>query len=251
MKHGLSQHPLYSVWHAMLRRCYNKDAPGYYRYGGRGITVCEEWKSSLPTFHAWSMANGWQRGLSLDRIDNDGPYSPTNCRFVDRVTQARNMERNIVLAVGDERKCLAEWASDERCVVCYHTLYNRVMGQGWTLESAMSTPVGYTFPILPGDKFGQLTVLNVITDRGDGRVVHRAVCSCVCGKVIRPPVCQLLTYGTDSCGCRGKRLFVTAFGETKSTAEWGRDPRCLVGRQTLRTRIQAGWDHETAITTAA
>ena len=79
---GLSNTSLYQAWVNMRSRCYSSRAKGYSYYGGKGIRVCEEWKSSSMAFMAWAIENGYCRGLSLDRIDSDRDYSPDNCRWI-------------------------------------------------------------------------------------------------------------------------------------------------------------------------
>ena len=79
--HGLSQHLLYRVWTGMLDRCYKKDNSRFKNYGGRGISVCEEWLK-VEVFVEWAVYNGWKPDLQIDRVDNDGNYCPENCRFV-------------------------------------------------------------------------------------------------------------------------------------------------------------------------
>ena len=88
--HGLSKHPLKSVWKDMKRRCYNKKCRSYVDYGGRGISVCEEWRLDFLFFYHWATENGWRKGLLLDRENNDGDYSPSNCRFLNRQESAQN-----------------------------------------------------------------------------------------------------------------------------------------------------------------
>ena len=82
LKHGLREHPLYKVWAGMKTRCYNPNRIQYKNWGGRGIAVCDEWKDNPKAFYDWSIANGWKKGLEIDRINNEGNYEPNNCRFI-------------------------------------------------------------------------------------------------------------------------------------------------------------------------
>ena len=79
-KHGYSRTPIYAVWKSMKYRCTNKNLSSYKNYGGRGISVCKEWAEDFELFRQWAYSNGYKRGLSLDRIDNDGNYEPKNCK---------------------------------------------------------------------------------------------------------------------------------------------------------------------------
>ena len=88
--HGKTKTRLYTIWRAMKRRCYQKNATNYYRYGGRGIEVCDEWRNSFQEFYDWSQANGYNDTLTIDRIDNDKGYSPDNCRWTTQMEQVKN-----------------------------------------------------------------------------------------------------------------------------------------------------------------
>lgn len=100
--HGMKGTRLYGIWQNMKNRCRNCHVACYKDYGGRGITFCKEWNSFLG-FYDWAVANGYNDDLTLDRIDVNGNYCPSNCRFVTRSVQARNKRNNIF--VGDKLLC--------------------------------------------------------------------------------------------------------------------------------------------------
>lgn len=108
-KRTIENRRLYDCWVDMKRRCYNIHNKRYHRYGGRGITVCDEWKNSFASFYAWSLNNGYTDELTLDRIDNDKSYAPDNCRWATRKEQSTNRSTNIKLTIGNATKTLSEW----------------------------------------------------------------------------------------------------------------------------------------------
>ena len=110
-KHGLCNHPLYVVWEDMRRRCIREYDCAWRRYGGRGITVCDEWSHDFKPFYDWAIENGWKPGLSIDRKNNDEGYSPWNCHWVDKVTQANNRSSNKLVEYAGETRTIAEWAT--------------------------------------------------------------------------------------------------------------------------------------------
>jgi len=108
-KHKMSHTRIYEIWQGMKGRCYNPHDARYGRYGGRGITVCDEWKEDFATFYDWAINNGYSDKLTIDRIDNDKGYSPDNCRWADYETQCRNRSTNIKITIGNATKTLTEW----------------------------------------------------------------------------------------------------------------------------------------------
>ena len=91
-RNGTETH-IYRLWGRIKDRCYNPNRDGYHRYGGRGIRVCDEWLNSFDAFKEWALANGYKRGLQIDRRESDGNYEPSNCRFVCNAENSRNQEQ--------------------------------------------------------------------------------------------------------------------------------------------------------------
>lgn len=100
---------LYDTWQGMKARCYNKNDARYGKYGGRGITICDEWLNSFPTFRDWALNNGYADTLTIDRIDNDGCYCPENCRWATNKEQANNRRSNVTIQIGNSKRSLKEW----------------------------------------------------------------------------------------------------------------------------------------------
>jgi hypothetical protein len=132
--HGKTRTPIYNTWRGMVGRCNNPSDIYYHNYGGRGIAVCNEWQDAS-TFIAWALANGWEEGLQIDRIDNDGNYEPGNCRFVTRSENCRNMRSNRLLTFRGATKPISVWA--EQLSIPEGTIRSRTR-RGWTPEQALT-----------------------------------------------------------------------------------------------------------------
>ncbi len=136
---GESKTALYAVWRTMIARCYNPKHNRFPVYGARGIAVSVLWHDFVD-FRDWATSHGYRKGLTLDRVNTDGPYSPDNCRWVDQKTQQNRRRNNVILEAFGEKKTLAEWAADPRCVPSYKMLHQRYKKWG-DLELALTAPL--------------------------------------------------------------------------------------------------------------
>ena len=134
--HGHGHTRLSRIWYHMKERCNNPNSKDYDLYGGRGISVCDEWNGSdgFQAFYQWSMENGYDDNLSIDRIDTDGNYEPGNCQWSNDVEQANNRRSNRMLTINGKTQTFAEWC--RQCNIKYHKVRDR-MESGWTAEEAL------------------------------------------------------------------------------------------------------------------
>jgi hypothetical protein len=132
--HGLTNHPLYGAWCRMKDRCYYEKHLHFDRYGGRGIKVCERWLT-FENFYSDNLGR-WKPGLTLDRENNDGDYSPDNCRWTTRLVQTRNRSNTVKMTLNGETLSIGEWA--ERIGVSRNALYLR-RRMGWSDERSLTT----------------------------------------------------------------------------------------------------------------
>ena len=123
--HKQSGTRLYGIWQGIKKRCYNEHDARYHRYGGRGITVCDQWKDDFSAFYKWAIENGYNEQLTIDRIDNNKGYCPENCRWSTNEEQSRNRSTNINITIGNSTRTLTEWCrifnlNFESIVARYH-----------------------------------------------------------------------------------------------------------------------------------
>lgn len=152
VKSDLNSERLYRVWKGMKQRCYYKKSKKYEYYGGRGITVCDEWKNNYLSFKEWAYANGYdenapKKKCTLDRIDNNGNYCPENCRWVDWITQSFNRRSNRIVEFNGERRSLFEWSKITGFSTT--TLYSRIFNQKWDVQRAFTQPLTYATKPVP------------------------------------------------------------------------------------------------------
>lgn len=137
--HGLTKTRIFRTWTSMISRCSNDRCfQAFSSYGGRGISVCDEWKNDFVKFYEWSINNGYSENLTIDRIDNDGNYEPSNCRWASHKVQANNRRITRHLTLMGETKSISEWA--ELYGIKYNTIWCRLQ-DGWNDEKAVTAKV--------------------------------------------------------------------------------------------------------------
>lgn len=131
LSHGRSYTREYTIWGGMVKRCINPNTKHYDRYGGRGILICERWLK----FENFFSDMGESNGMTIERINNDGNYEPSNCKWVPMKTQARNRSNNHIIVFNGESHCIAVWA--ERIGLTTNAMKCRIY-RGWTIERALT-----------------------------------------------------------------------------------------------------------------
>lgn len=127
--HGKSSSRIYGIYRNMKTRCLNKNSPRYKDYGGRGITICDEWMDDFMSFYNWSVDSGYKEDLTIDRINNNGNYSPSNCRWATDTEQIRNRSNTWLIEINGETKTAQEWCLQNG--VSYKLAHNRKT-KGWS-----------------------------------------------------------------------------------------------------------------------
>lgn len=144
-KHRITHHKsntrIYRIHNTMKRRCYEPNFKDFEYYGGRGIKVCDEWlgKDGFISFYKWAMTNGYMDDLTIDRINTNGNYEPSNCRWITIQEQQKNKRSNHYLTYKGETHTMTEWC--EITGMNINTLNSRVNQLGWEAERALGTPV--------------------------------------------------------------------------------------------------------------
>lgn len=138
-KHGYTGKRLYRIYHKIRERCYRPNNRNYKYYGGRGITICDEWYHNFQAFMEWSLSHGYTDDLTIDRIDNEKGYAPDNCRWVTMQRQNCNRRNNHLLEFNGQTKTVSDWSRETG--IKQQTILHRINRMGWGTEKALTTPV--------------------------------------------------------------------------------------------------------------
>lgn len=137
--HGLAEkHRLYTTWKNIKQRCYNNNCKQYKNYGGRGIIMCDEWKSDFQKFYDWAIMNGYKNDLTIDRIDNNKFYESTNCRWITIQEQQQSKRNTKSITFNGKSQNISQWEIE----LCFkkNVLKSRLR-RGWSVEKALTTPI--------------------------------------------------------------------------------------------------------------
>lgn len=141
-KHGMIFTRMYKIWANMKGRCFRKNNINYKNYGGRGIKICKRWLN-FENFYE-DMREGYSEKLTLDRVDNNGDYEPSNCRWATYKQQCRNTRKNVLYKYGGEKFHSADVFN--KFGIKRQTFEKRVRDLGWSVEDAIETPISYNHP---------------------------------------------------------------------------------------------------------
>lgn len=136
-KHGQTGTRLHNIWRDILKRCKNKNYREFHLYGGRGIEVCEEW-TQFENFFNWAKSNGYEDSLTIDRVDTNGNYEPSNCRWTTQKRQNNNKRNNHFITFRGRTLTISEWS--DATGISQRALWYRI-SHGWTIEKALTHPI--------------------------------------------------------------------------------------------------------------
>lgn len=184
----------------MKSRCYDPDDKRYADWGGRGISICDEWLENPQNFIQWCVENGYEPGLTIDRIDNDGNYCPENCRWVTVAENNQNRRSSRYFTYNGRTMNLQQWC-DEYGIP--RSRVERRLQLGWDIGTALSTPKKERDrESLIGERFGRLIVVEYVGKSKFRQSLYR--CKCDCDNITVVDRNKLKSGHTISCGCYKK-----------------------------------------------
>ena len=231
LKHGYAENPdkLYQKWSGMRNRCLNPNATGYENYGGRGIKICAEW-DDYEVFREWAIEKGYKDGLTIDRINVDGNYEPSNCRFTTMKEQNNNRRTTNFHTYKGKTQSEMKWA--EEYGISYDALKTRLK-YGWSFEDALKTPVK------PSER--------LIEYNGETRNIKQWA---KLRGISKHTLAERLNRGWDFedainapvMGSPFRTKLIECNGESYKLSDWSK--KVGIKYSTLKSRIRNGWDIE-------
>lgn len=187
----------------MKERCYDKNDKRYTDWGGRGIGICQEWLDNPESFIDWSLSNGCDIGLTIDRKDNDGDYSPDNCRWVTRAENNQNRRSSRFYTLNGKTQNLQQWCNEYGLS---WSMVNKRLEMGWDFEKAITTPKKQrNEKDLIGRHFGRLKVIEFYGVDSNRQSLFK--CECKCKNITIVGREKLISGHTSSCGCFRKEMY--------------------------------------------
>lgn len=194
---------LNKIFNHMYERCYNQSDKRYYDWGGRGIKICKEWLDDKENFINWALKNGYEEGLTIDRIDNNKGYYPENCRWVTLKENNQNRRSSRFYTINGETKNLQQWCD---IYGTNRSMVNKRLQMGWDTIDALTTPKKTRdVSSMIGKRYGRLTVLE-FSHVGSGRKTFYK-CKCDCGNYTIVDPQKLRSGHTASCGCIRQEMY--------------------------------------------
>lgn len=135
-EYSLKSKNIRTIFYHTKDRCYKENHSKYKWYGARSIKICDEWLNDIDSFIHWSLSNGYKRGLEIDRIDNDGNYEPSNCRWTNRYVQANNKRNNVIIEYNGKSQNLKQWCNELN--LPYKLTYQRIKRDNYSIEEAFN-----------------------------------------------------------------------------------------------------------------
>ena len=244
-KHGMSQTKIGETWEGIKARCYKENHKSYKNYGGRGIYICDEWLEDPLKFFAWAENSGYKQGLRIDRINNDGPYSPDNCRWTTNAENQRNKRNTHFLTYRGKTQCLAAWSKETGIPV---TTIDSRLRRGCSVEEALSpinniTGLPSNIPALITINGESLIITEWLKKTGISKSTYY-------GRIrsgLSPEQALLTPIDTRYSGGNKKRNLFTYNGKTQCVLAWSRESG--IPATTLRQRIKKGYSPEQVMST--
>lgn len=237
-KHGEGKTRLYNIWRGIKSRCCNPSDHDWKNYGGRGITMCEEWKNSYIAFRDWALAHGYRDNLTIDRIDVNGGYYPDNCRWATVKEQCNNTRVNRFLTWDGVTKTKTQWA--EEYDISPQVLAYRMDQVGMDIGEALTTPVENNHYVTYNGETKSLTEWAETVD-----VPYHTLKARI--NALNWPVEKAFETPVMSKPSSGNRKKITYNGETLSKVEWSE--RTGIPANVITNRLGRGWSVEEALTT--